>query len=119
MNTVDENFKKYTSKSVNKEPLIKEIQQKTLNQILSENSIKTINYLNIDVEGNEMNVLKGFNLKKYKPNLVSIEIHDENCPPVKNDIFNFFIKCNYSLVSIYGWTYFFEKKRNAKIHFKI
>ena len=40
MNTVDEKFKKYTLKSVNKEPLIEEIQQKTLNQILSQNGIK-------------------------------------------------------------------------------
>lgn len=119
MNTVDENFKKYTSKSVNKEPFLKKIQQKTLNQILSENSIRTIDYLNIDVEGYEMQVLKGFNLKKYEPNLVSIEIHDDSCPPVKNDIYKFFIKYNYSLVSIYGWTYFFELKRNSKIHFKI
>ena len=119
MNTVDEKFKKYTSKSVNKEPLIKEIQQTTLNQILSENSIKTIHYLNIDVEGYEMNVLKGFNIRKYNPNLVSIEIHDEDCPPLQNNIYKYFIKNNYRLVSIYGWTYFFEKKRNSKIHFKI
>ena len=119
MNTVDEKFKKYTCKSVNKKPFIKEIQQKTLNQILSENSIKKINYLNIDVEGYEMNVLKGFNIRKYNPNLVSIEIHDQDCPPLKNNIYKYFIKNNYRLVSIYGWTYFFEKKRNSKIHFKI
>ena len=119
MNTVDEKFKKYTSKSVNKEPLVKEIQQTTLNQILCEKNIKTIHYLNIDVEGYEMNVLRGFNIRKYNPNLVSIEIHDEDCPPLKNNIYKYFIKNNYRLVSIYGWTYFFEKKRNSKIHFKI
>ena len=66
-----------------------------------------------------MNVLKGFNIRKYNPNLVSIEIHDENCPPLKNHIYKYFIKNHYRLVSIYGWTYFFEKKRNSKIHFKI
>ncbi len=119
MNTVDESFKNYTSKSVNKDPEVKKIYQKTLNQILIDNNIKRIDYLNIDVEGYEMNVLKGFSLSQYKPKLVSIEIHDIECPPVKNKIFKYFIKNKYSLVSIYGWTYFFEFKKNSKVHFKI
>ena len=90
MNTVDESFKNYTSKSVNKDPEVKKIYQKTLNQILIDNNIKRIDYLNIDVEGYEMNVLKGFSLSQYKPKLVSIEIHDIECPPVKNKIFKYF-----------------------------
>ena len=78
MNTVDEDFKKHTFKSVNKEPEIRKIEQKTLNQILIENNVKVIDYLNIDVEGYEINVLKGFSIKKYKPKLISIEIHDKD-----------------------------------------
>ena len=58
------------------------------------------------MEGYEANVLDGFNILDYKPLLVSIEIHDENCPPNKNKIYNYFIKNKYNLVSIYGWTYF-------------
>ena len=119
MNTVDEEFKKFTSKSVNKKPDILRIQQKTLNQILEKNKIKKIDYLNIDVEGYETNVLKGFNLKKFCPSLISIEIHDKQCPPINNNIYKFFINNEYDLVSIYGWTYFFEYKKNSKIHFKI
>ena len=119
MNTVDKKFKKYTSKSVNKEPMTKKIKQKTLDQILEKYEIKKIDYLNIDVEGNEMNVLNGFKIKKYLPSLISIEIHDTECPPFRNKIYKFFKKNNYNLVSIYGWTYFFEKKINTNIHFKI
>ncbi len=119
MNTVDESFKNFTSKSVNKDPEVKKINQKTLNQILYENKIKRIDYLNIDVEGYEMNVLNGFSISQYKPLLVSIEIHDNDCPPTKNKIFRYFIKNKYGLVSIYGWTYFFEYKKNPRIHFKI
>ncbi len=119
MNTVDEKFKDYTSKSVNKKPKVERIKQMTLNKVLDENNIKNIDYLNIDVEGNETKVLKGFSLNKYNPKLVSIEIHDDCCPPTNNKIFKHFIKNNYNLVSIYGYTYFFEFKKNSKVHFNI
>ena len=102
MNTVDENFKKYTIKSVNKDPDIKKISQKTLNRILIENKISKFDYLNIDVEGYEINVLEGFSIAKFKPSLVSIEIHDKDCPPTENKIYKYFIKNNYNLVAIYG-----------------
>ena len=36
----------------------------------------TIDYLNIDVEGFENEVLNGFDLKKYKPKVISIEFLD-------------------------------------------
>ena len=119
MNTVDENFQKYTTQSVNKKPDIKKVMQTTLDKVLYENHISEIDYLNIDVEGHEKSVLEGFSVKKFKPKLVSIEIHDKKCPPIDNKIYKFFLKNNYRLVSIYGWTYFFEYKKNNKIHFKI
>ena len=119
MNTVDKNFSEFTAKSVNKEPLTKKIKEKTLNKILKEQKIKNIDYLNIDVEGYELNVIKGFNILEYKPKLVSIEIHDRECPPLKNKIYKYFINNKYNLVSIYGWTYFFEFEKNKKIHFNL
>ena len=35
-----------------------------------------IDYMNIDVEGYEDKVLKGFNLSKYKPSVISVEYLD-------------------------------------------
>ena len=119
MNTVNKEFSKYTEKSVSKEPLIKKIKQLTLNQVFEKYSIKKMDYLNIDVEGHEMEVLKGFDIIKYNPRLVSIEIHDKICPPINNKIYKYFLERNYKLVSIYGWTYFFESKKNLNIHFNI
>ena len=113
MNTVDKNFREFTLKSVNKEPLTKN-KRKTLNKILNEQKVKNIDYLNIDVRGNELNVINGFNILEYKPKLVSIEIHDKDCPPLKNKIYKYFINNKYNLVSIYGWTYFFEFEKNKK-----
>ena len=119
MNTVDRKFSRFTQKSVNKKPVVKEIKQLTLNHFFERYKLKKIDYINIDVEGNEMRVLKGFDIIKYNPKLVSIEIHDKDCPPVNNKIYRYFLNRNYKLVSIYGWTYFFESKKNINIHFNI
>ena len=119
MNTVDGKFKNYAEKSVRKKSSIKIIQQLCLDEVLKKNYISKIDYLNIDVEGHEIEVLKGFDVSKYKPSLVSIEIHDEKCPPDDNDIFKYFIKNKFLLTSIYGYTYFFELNRNKNIHFNI
>ena len=117
MNTVDKKFREYTRKSVNKEPEVVKIQQLKLDSVLEKHYINKINYLNIDVEGNELNTLKGFSLNKYNPDLVSIEIHDKNCPPLTNKIYKYFLDRKYTLISIYGWTYFFSKNNNNEIHF--
>ena len=117
MNTVDKKFKEYTKKVLIKSQAILKLKQLRLNTILQNNMINKIDYLNIDVEGHEYEVISGFNIKKYQPELVSIEIHDKNCPPTNNKIYKYFIKNNYKLISIYGWTYFFSCKNFDSIHF--
>ena len=50
-----------------------------------------IDYMNIDVEGHEDKVLKGFNIKKYKPSVISVEYLDLNMKKLEfknNDINN-------------------------------
>ena len=119
MNTVDNKFKEYTRKSVNKDPQVVNIEQLKLDSVLDKYNMNKINYLNIDVEGNELNALNGFSLNKYNPDLVSIEIHDKTCPPLNNKIYKYFLNKKYSLISIYGWTYFFSRNNNKNIHFNI
>ena len=61
----------------NKFKKIKLIKSETLNKILTNiNFNKKVDYLNIDVEGHELNVLKGFNILKYRPSIISIEYLD-------------------------------------------
>ena len=59
---------------------IKKIQTKTLNSIIENSKFnnKKINLLCIDVEGHEVEVIKGFDLKKYSPQMVVIEFIDYN-----------------------------------------
>ena len=74
INTLSENVSNFQKAEVKK---IKKIQTKILDNVLDELNLKHhIDYMNIDVEGHEDKVLKGFNIKKYKPSVISIEYLD-------------------------------------------
>lgn len=45
----------------------------TLDSILAENDVSGIDLLSIDVEGTELDVLKGLDLKRYRPRLILLE----------------------------------------------
>lgn len=47
----------------------------TLDKVLQDSKIQFIDFLSLDVEGLELNVLNGFSIKKYLPKIVSIECH--------------------------------------------
>lgn len=90
---------------------VKKIKTKTLDKVLDEISLQhRIDYMNIDVEGYEEQVLKGFNINKFKPYVISIEYLDLEMNKLEltnNDINNllnsnlyqFFIKNNYYFVN--------------------
>ena len=64
-------FQKASVKSV------KKINSYTLNNILEKIDFKKkIDYMNIDVEGYEEKVLSGFDINRYKPNVISVEFLD-------------------------------------------
>ena len=90
--------------------LIKSIKTDTLNNIIKNSKINTkkIDFLSIDVEGNELNVLKGLNFKKYRPKIISIEFIKPNVKEFyqhdiknifKSDIYKFMISKKYKLVN--------------------
>ena len=58
--------------------MVKKIRTETLNSIIEKSPFrdKKINFLSIDVEGYEMNVLRGFNIEKYYPDVIVIEYLD-------------------------------------------
>lgn len=51
------------------------VPQKTLNTIIQENipNLVEIDIMSVDVEGGELNVLKGIDLNKYKPKVICLE----------------------------------------------
>jgi len=54
---------------------VKKINTTTLNNVVESSKFKVnkINFLSIDIEGHEINVLKGFDIKKYSPDIVIIK----------------------------------------------
>lgn len=76
----------------------KKIQAYTLDKVLNisnMNNIK-IDLLDIDVEGTDFFVLQGLNFSKFKPELICIEIHDQNIKESK--VFKFLDQNNYELI---------------------
>ena len=91
---------------------IKKIRSSTLDSITKNSpySNKKINLLSIDVEGNELNVLKGFDLKKYYPEIIVIEyldlamekleFYNQNIDRIINsEIYKYLMNFNYHLVN--------------------
>ena len=92
------------------------IRTNTLNFFLKKYHIKSkIDLLKIDVEGEELNVLKSINFNKYKPKLVSIEIHnsnnfylDDNKYFKKERVYKYLIKRSYKLIWKNKYSFIFE-----------
>ena len=109
INTLNENVNKYQKKIISQ---VKHVNTLTLNQILDTSAFNNINidFLSIDIEGDEMKALKNFNFLKYSPKVIVIEFLDlglknleiknlniENV--LKSDIFKFMVSKNYTLAN--------------------
>ena len=97
---------------IKKSSQIKKIETNTLDNIIEESPYKDrkINLLSIDVEGSEMDILKGFNLRKYCPDVVVIEFLDLSMKKlefynqsinkvIKSDLYEHMTDNNYHLVN--------------------
>ena len=86
LNTIN---KKFANNSFKKGYRIDYIQARTLSSILKESKLrnKKIDFLNIDIEGNEINALKTLDFKIYRPKLICVEIHNFNSNRLKKGNF--------------------------------
>ncbi len=119
INTINENVKNFQKAQVQK---IKKIQTTTLNNVIKESPFKNsqIDFLSIDVEGHELNVLRSFDFLRYKPKVIVVEFLDltVNNLEIKNldinkvlnsEIYSLLKDHNYTLVnSIYSDLVFIE-----------
>ena len=82
-----------------------------LDTVLAENAIKNFDYLNIDVEGVELNVIRGLNFDKFSPKLISIENNNLSIKDyMESEIYKILTNNNYILINKIGVTNFFLKK---------
>ncbi len=70
------------------------IDAKTLQTIINETTFKNIDFLSLDVEGYEMEVLCGIDFNKQKIDFILIEVYEKD----KNNIFDFMKNKNYTLI---------------------
>lgn len=102
INTINEKFNSYAKKNISKDKRdFKKIKAHTFNSLCEKYvGQKNIDFLNIDVEGSDSEVLEGFDLKKFKPKLICVEIHDtgelqantNKCLKILNNNGYYFIK---------------------------
>ena len=83
-----------------------------LNSILEKNNIDSFDYLNIDVEGSEIEVIKGIDFKKFNPKLITIENNDLLLEDYfESEVYKLLIKNGYTLINKIGVTNFFIKNK--------
>lgn len=71
-----------------------EVVSKSLQSLIDDTGFNEIDFLSLDVEGYELEVLKGIDFEKQSINFVLIEVYEID----KNNIFDFMIKNNYILI---------------------
>lgn len=87
------------------------VKVKTLEQVLDFHNIKNIDWLLIDVEGLDAEIILSLNLKKY--NIKKIDIEHLHLGSKLNDVLNLFQKNGYfpiKAADLYGYDMAFEKK---------
>ena len=86
------------------------IQSLTLDALLEKIDFtdKKLDLLDIDVEGADLKVLKGFNIEKFKPELICVEIHEKD---IKNsEIYKYLSNFSYELVWSGVFSHIFKSK---------
>ena len=88
-----------------------EIRLCKLEEILSNNKIKDVDYINIDTEGTEMDIIKSINFKKINPILLTIEDNEIFTNfDLKKEKIQYLKNKDYELINVIGVTLFFLKK---------
>ena len=112
LNTLEKNWAEKWKKIINKNYLTIKIKKEKLNTLLKKyNCPNNFDLLNIDVEGHEIEVIKGLDFRIYKPKIITIEIHAKKTEDIfKSNVYKFLKKKNYELITQYYQTSFFKIK---------
>ena len=82
---------------VSKECQVMDVPTITLTELLEKNGISKIDFLSLDIQGGELKALSGFNIRRFKPELVCVEVP----PGFSGKILKYFTKHGYERVDKY------------------
>lgn len=83
---------------------------RTLEEILDEHKIEKIDLLSVDTEGTETDVLKSFDIDKYKPTIVIIEYITQGL--IDKNAGDYLLSKGYELFSSVGANLIFKRQNN-------
>lgn len=110
LDTTDEEIAEEWSRKFRREYVRRSVPTRTLNDVLAENGIKKIDYLNIDVEGAEIPVLRGFDISRFQPDFVSIEIHGPLEEVHNSEPYKLLSSAGMQMAACLPPTYFFARR---------
>lgn len=91
------------------------VQADTLTNILDGTSYKDrpIDLLSIDVEGHDLQVLKGLDFERYRPDIIAVEFDAQTIGDVvKNELHNFLSSKDYQLINWVGLTQIYRREQS-------
>ncbi len=116
LNTISKNHTLFIEKAFGNKNLIKrKIKTNTIKNLLKKANINKIDFLNIDIEGHELEVLKTLNFNHYDIKVICVEIvnydfYSKKIKTNKNKIFRILKKNNYILKFKTYVNYIFVKR---------
>ncbi len=97
--------------------IAKKVQADTLNNILGRTKYRDsrIDFLTIDVEGHDYQVLQSFDLEKYAPRLIAVETHQVTLEAVMQEaVYQYLTGAGYSMVNWVGLTLLFKRNESEQ-----
>jgi FkbM family methyltransferase len=112
--TIDKSHAEKMKFLFSKNIIKKKIQTLTFSEMIKNHKIiiNNIDFLNIDTEGSDFNILKSINIQKYKPKLICIEISQFTKRVDKKKILNYLKSNNYKFIYKTSVSSFFKKINN-------
>ena len=113
-NTLDNNqlnFLKNHNNIKDTEILEKKIMTRNLNNILDDHKFYNIDFMNLDIEGHELSVLKTLNFNKFKIKYLCIEMieHNEDSITKNKKIRELLSQNNFTLIKNISYNYIYKK----------
>ena len=113
INSINKNFFNYTSKKFSDGKFIQnDINSYKLLDFFNKSNVKieSVDFLNIDAESHDYEILQGIDFEKINIKLICVEMYDENSKVNQIKFTNFLKDCGYRYLKSIGANGFFEKK---------